>query len=75
MNQQHSEEDIQKMLKMLEETEPEKATREDALKILDNMRNLASKTLDQIDDDLKSGKTKVEDDGTVTRSDESQDGN
>ena len=67
MNKKPTEEDIQKMLKVLEETDPESATREKAIEMLENFRGLASKLLDQIDDDLKTGKTRVENDGAAVR--------
>lgn len=61
------EEEIQKVLKMLRESDPEKATRENAIKTIQGMKTMAGMVVDQIDDDLKTGKVKVSDDGKVTR--------
>lgn len=67
MKRQPTEEEIQKVIKMLEESNPEKATRENALKVIEGMKTMAGTVVDRIDDDLKSGKVKIEDDGKVTR--------
>lgn len=67
MKRQPTEEEIQKVIKMLEESNPQKATRENALKVIEGMRTMAGTVVDRIDDDLKSGKVKIEDDGKVTR--------
>ena len=52
---------------MLEESNPEKATRENALKVIEGIKTMAGTVVDRIDDDLKSGKVKIEDDGKITR--------
>ena len=69
MTKQPPEEEIQKVLKMLEESKPEEATRENAIKVIEGMKTMAGKVVDKIDDDLKTGKVKVDDDGKVTRTD------
>lgn len=61
------EEDIQKVLKMLRESDPEKATRENAIKAIQGMKTMAGMVVDRIDDDLKTGKVKVSEDGKVSR--------
>lgn len=61
------EEEIQKVLKMLRESNPEKATRENAIKTIQGMKAVAGMVMDQIDEDLKTGKVKVSDKGKVTR--------
>lgn len=61
------EEEIQKVLKMLRESNPEKATRENAIKTIQGMKTMASIVVDKIDDDLQTGKVKVSDDGKVSR--------
>lgn len=61
------EEEIQKVLKMLRESNPEKATRENAIKTIQGMKSMAGMVVDQIDEDLKTGKVKVSDKGKVTR--------
>ncbi|MCB9826717.1 hypothetical protein H6804_00365 [Candidatus Nomurabacteria bacterium] len=67
MKRQPTEEEIQKVIKMLEESNPEKATRENALKVIEGIKTMAGTVVDRIDDDLKSGKVKIEDDGKITR--------
>lgn len=62
-----TEEEIQKALKMLEEKDPKKATRENAIKSIEGLRQLAGVLVDKVDEDLQSGKVKVSDDGEVTR--------
>lgn len=64
-----TEEEIQKVLKMLEESDPVKATRENAIKTIEGMRELAGALVDKVQEDLKSGKVAVSDDGAVTRKD------
>lgn len=59
MNKQISEEDIQKVIKMLEDTDPENATRENAIKVIEKMKSMAGTVVDRIDEDLKTGKVKV----------------
>jgi len=61
------ENEIQKVLKMLRESNPEKATRENAIKTIQGMKNMAGMVVDKIDEDLKTGKVKVSDKGKVTR--------
>ena len=62
-----TEEEIQKALKMLVEKDPKKATRENAIKTVKGLMQLAGVLVDKVDEDLKSGKLKVSDDGEVTR--------
>ena len=62
-----TEEDIQKALKMLEKKDPKQATRENAIKAAQALKKMASDLLDKVDDDLKSGKLTVDDDGRVSR--------
>ena len=69
MKKQPTEAEIQKVLKMLEESDPSNATRENAIKSIKGMKMLAGKVIDRIDDDMKSGKIEVTDDGRVTRND------
>ena len=69
MTKQPTEVEIQKVLKMLEESDPAKATRENAIKSIKGMKTLAGNVIDRIDDDMKSGKIEVADDGKVTRND------
>jgi hypothetical protein len=69
MTKQPTEAEIQKVLKMLEESDPDNATRENAIKVIEGMKTMASGVIDKIDDDLKTGKVKVSDDGKVTRKD------
>lgn len=64
-----TEEEIQKVLKMLEESDPDKATRENAIKTIEGMRELAGTLVDKVQEDLKSGKVAVSNDGEVTRKD------
>ncbi len=67
MSKTPTEEDIQKVLKILQETQPEKATREYAIKTIESMKSMASMMVDRIDEDLKSGKVKINEKGEVTR--------
>lgn len=69
MKKKPTEEEIQKVIKMLEESDPKKATRENALKVIEGMKGMAGMVVDRIDDDMKSGKVQVSDDGKVTRTD------
>lgn len=69
MKKQPTEAEIQRVLKMLKESDPEKATRENALKAIEGMKTMAGEVIDRIDDDMKSGKIEVSDDGKVTRND------
>ena len=54
---------------MLEESDSKKATRENAIKVIGSMRSMAGMVVDRIDDDMKSGKVKISEDGKVTRTD------
>lgn len=67
MTKKITEEEIRKVLKMLEESDPKKATRENAIKTIQGMKQMAGMVVDKIDDDLKTGKVKVDDKGKVTR--------
>lgn len=69
MKKQPTEEEIQKVIKMLEESDPANATRENALKAIEGMKTIAGEVIDRIDDDMKSGKIEVSDEGKVTRND------
>ena len=69
MTKQPTEAEIQKVLKMLEESDPHNATRENAIKAIEGMKAMAGKVVDRIDDDMKSGKIEVSDDGEITRND------
>lgn len=64
-----TEQEIQKVLKMLEKSDPEKATRENAIKTIQGLRGLAGALVDRVDEDLKSGKVTISEDGEVTRND------
>lgn len=64
-----SEEEIQKALKMLKKDNPEKATRENAIKAAEGLKQMAGLFLDKIDEDLKSGKLIVKEDGEVIKKD------
>jgi len=67
--QKPTEEEIQKAIEILQKNNPEKATRENALKAIEGMRKMASALVDRVDEDLKSGKVVVSEDGKVTRND------
>jgi|APSaa5957512576_1039674.scaffolds.fasta_scaffold132019_2 hypothetical protein len=69
MTKQPTEAKIQEVLKMLEESDPTNATRENAIKAIEGMKTMAGMVVDRIDDDMKSGKIEVSDDGKVTRND------
>ena len=69
MKKQPTEAEIQKVIKMLEESDPANATRENAIKAIEGMKTMAGKGIDKIDDDMKSGKIEVSADGEVTRND------
>ena len=69
MKKNITEEEIQKVIKMLEKSDPEKATRENAIKVIEGMKTMAGNVIDRIDEDLKSGKVEVSEDGKVTRKD------
>lgn len=62
-----TEEEIQKVLKMLEKSDPEKATRENAIKTIQGLQGLAGALVDRVDEDLKSGKVSISEDGEITR--------
>lgn len=61
------EEEIQKVLKMLQESNPVNATRENAIKTIQGMKAMAGMVVNKIDEDLQTGKVKVSDDGKVSR--------
>jgi len=67
MTKKITEQEIQKVLKMLEESDPKKATRENAIKTIQGMKQMAGMVVDKIDEDLKTGKVKVDEKGKVTR--------
>jgi hypothetical protein len=67
MSKTPTEEDIQTVLKMLEETQPEKATRADAIKTIESMKSVAKIIVDKVSEDLKSGKVTVNKKGEVLR--------
>ena len=67
MKKKPTEAEIQKVIKMFKESNPEKATRENAIKAIKGMKTMAGMVVDRIDDDMKSGKIEVSDDGKVTR--------
>ena len=69
MKKKPTEAEIQKVIKMLEKSNPEKATRENAIKVIQGMKTMAGMVVDRIDDDMKSGKIEVSDSGKVTRND------
>ena len=69
MKKQPTEVEIQKVIKMLEESDPANATRKNALKVIAGLKTMAGGVIDKIDDELKSGKIVVSDDGKVTRND------
>jgi len=69
MKKKPTEAEIQKVIKMLEESNPEKATRENAIKAIQGMKIMAGMVVDRIDNDMKTGKVEVSDDGKVTRND------
>lgn len=72
MNTQPTEEEIQKVIKMLEDSNPEGATRENALKVIEGMKSMAGEVVDRIDEDLKSGRVKISDDGVITRAEDEE---
>ena len=67
MTKKITEAEIDKVIKMLEESDPEKATRENAIKVIEGMKQMAGNVIDRIDEDLKSGKIEVDEQGKVTR--------
>ena len=67
MKKKPTEAEIQKVIKMFKESNPEKATRENAIKAIKGMKTMAGMVVDRIDDDMKSGKIEASDDGKVTR--------
>ncbi len=62
-----TEAEIEKVIKMLEESDPSKATRENAIKVIESMKQMAGSVIDRIDEDLKTGKVKIDETGKVTR--------
>ena len=69
MKKKPTEAEIQKVIKMFKESNPEKATRENAIKAIKGMKTMAGMVVDRIGDDMKSGKIEVSDSGKVTRND------
>ena len=69
MKKKPTEEEIQKVIEMLKKSDPEKATRENAIKAIEGMKTMAGMVVDRIDDDMKSGKVEISDNGKVTRAD------
>jgi len=69
MKKKPTEAEIQKVIKMFKESNPEKATRENAIKAIKGMKTMARMVVDRIDNDMKTGKVEVSDDGKVTRND------
>lgn len=67
MTKKITEAEIQKVMKMLEESDPKKATRENAIKVIQGMKQMAGTVVDRIDEDLKTGRVKVSAKGKVTR--------
>lgn len=61
--------EIQEMIEMIKKDNPERATRENAIKAIEGMQTMADALLNRVDDDLKSGKVVVSDEGEVTRND------
>lgn len=61
------EEEIQKVIRMLEESNPEQATRENAIKVIEKMKQMAGVVVDRIDEDLKTGKIEISEGGEVSR--------
>jgi hypothetical protein len=62
-----TEAEIEKVIKMLEESDPSKATRENAIKVIESMKQMAGSVIDRIDEDLKTGKVNIDESGKVTR--------
>jgi hypothetical protein len=62
-----TEEEIQKVIKMLADSNPDSATRENALKVIEAMKSMAGSVVDRIEDDLKTGKVKISEEGEVVR--------
>lgn len=56
-----TEEENQKVIKMLAESNPDNATRENAIKVIGGMKSMAGSVVDSIEDDLKTGKVRVVD--------------
>jgi len=69
MKKKLTEAEIQKVIKMFKKSNPEKATRENAIKAIKGIKTMAGMVVDRIDDDMKSGKIEVSDSGKVTRND------
>lgn len=67
MTKKITEEEIQKVLKMLEESDSKKATRENAIKTIQGMKQMAGMVVNRIDEDLKTGRVKVDKKGKVKR--------
>lgn len=57
MSKQHSEEDIQKAIQFIKTNHPElKATREEAIRLLDNMENFAEVFAQSVEKERKKNK-------------------
>lgn len=67
MTKQPTKAEIQKVLAMIGKDHPERATRANAIKLIETMRTMAGTMLDKIEEDLKSGKVKVNEKGEVIR--------
>ncbi len=67
MTKTPTEAEIQRILIVLEKTHPKKATREYAIKTIESMRKFASMVVDRVEEDLESGKIKINKKGEVTR--------
>lgn len=67
MTKKITETEIDKVIKMLKESDPEKATRNNAIKVIEGMKQLAGTAINRIDEDLKTGRLKVDEKGGVTR--------
>lgn len=64
-----TEEEIQEMIEMIKKDNPERATRENAIRAIEGMQTMAGALVDRVGEDLESGKLTVSDDGKVTRND------
>lgn len=67
MTKKIAEAEIQKVLKMLEESDPKKASRANAIRVIQGMKTMAGRVVDRIDEDLKTGKVRVDNKGNVSR--------
>lgn len=67
MTEAPKEAEIQRILKILKQKHPERATREYAIKTIESMKKFATMVVDRIEEDLESGKIKINKKGEVTR--------